>query len=268
MMSQIEIIQTYLRNSARRQYKAISVPPFTVFIHPGDSLPYFNYAIPDAPVGGDLGKSLAALREVFMSHDRVPRFEFVEAYAPDLAASLSVAGFAEESRTQLMVCTPPSYRPAPAVDRLTLRRITAETPLDEVVMYLTTTRRGFDPAAIPASRADAQRFLDDNNDNAAVLAYLDHEPVAAGMFTAPQDGLTELVGLATLEPYRRRGIGMAICAALTQIAFDRGVTLALLTAADERAGRVYERVGFHSVGSALAYRDSSVSHEDHIQHDS
>ena len=40
---------------------------------------------------------------------------------------------------------------------------------------------------------------------------------------------------------------------MTQSAFRDGVRVAFLSAADERAGRVYERVGFRRYATALAY---------------
>ena len=49
-------LQNYLRYSARRQYEAVAVPPFTLFFHPTDALPYFNYAIPDLATGGALAR--------------------------------------------------------------------------------------------------------------------------------------------------------------------------------------------------------------------
>ena len=78
------------------------------------------------------------------------------------------------------------------------------------------------------------------------------------MFNPPRDGLAELVGIATLEPLRRRGVATAVTARLARVAFEQGVTAAFLTAADEGAGRVYERAGFRRVGTMLAYIEPLV----------
>jgi predicted GNAT family acetyltransferase len=85
------------------------------------------------------------------------------------------------------------------------------------------------------------------------LARLEGAPVAAADFTVPLDGFTELVGIATLPAYRRRGIASALTAAATETAFARGVRVAFLSAEDEHAGRVYERVGFRPFATALTY---------------
>ncbi len=50
---------------ARLRYEALSIPPFTLFFHPSDPLPYFNYAIPDEPVSAGLAPALRAVREAF-----------------------------------------------------------------------------------------------------------------------------------------------------------------------------------------------------------
>ena len=112
-MVSIARLQTYLRYSARRQYEAVAVPPFTLFFHPTVALPYFNYAIPDEATGADLQRPLARLRAEFNARGRQPRLEFIEAFAPDLAAALSAEGFVEEARLDLMICTVDTYQPAP-----------------------------------------------------------------------------------------------------------------------------------------------------------
>ncbi|HBY97531.1 MAG TPA: hypothetical protein DEP84_26915 [Chloroflexi bacterium] len=43
-------------------------------------------------------------------------------------------------------------------------------------------------------------------------------------------------------------------ATAVQAAFEAGIEVAFLVAGDERAGRVYERVGFHPSATMLAYR--------------
>ena len=71
------------------------------------------------------------------------------------------------------------------------------------------------------------------------------------MFLDPQDGLTELVGICTLESHRRRGLAGALTHAALRAAFARGVSVAFLSAADARAGRVYEAAGFTPFGNTV-----------------
>ncbi len=73
-MIPVDRLQAYLRHIAHRQYDTTSVPPFTLFFHPSDTLIYFNYAIPDEPTptvpGQNLRQPLAALRATFVAQDR------------------------------------------------------------------------------------------------------------------------------------------------------------------------------------------------------
>ncbi len=246
-------LQAYLRHSARRQYESVPVPPFTLFFHPADALTYFNYAIPDGPVSDDWATSLAALRSEFAARGRGPRFEFIEEYAPGRAPALRAAGFAEEARQALMVCTAPTYSPAPDVPGLALTEVTGASTLGEVRTFLTCQRRGFDPHDAGPPEGDVEHFLRTVGAGRAFVAWLDGQPVGAGVYSAPFDGVTEVAGLATLEPFRRRGIATALTALAVRRALEQGVEVACLTAADERAGRVYERVGFARCATMLAY---------------
>ncbi len=246
-------LQAYLRHSAQRQYESVPVPPFTLFFHPTDALTFFNYAIPDDPPFDDLEAPLAMLRSEFAARGRVPRFEFVEEYAPQLAPALRAAGFAEEARQALMVCTAATYSPAPEVPGLALSELTGASAPDEVRTFLTCQRRGFDPHDAGATEAGVEHFLQTVGAGRAFVAWLEGQPVGAGIYTAPFDGVTEVAGLATLEPFRRRGIATTLTALAVRRALEQGVDIACLTAADERAGRVYERVGFARCATMLAY---------------
>ncbi|MFE0043767.1 GNAT family N-acetyltransferase [Streptomyces albireticuli] len=67
----------------------------------------------------------------------------------------------------------------------------------------------------------------------------------------PVGDVTELVGIGTLPTARRRGLGLAVTTALVAEARGRGVRTVFLSAGDEVTGRMYERVGFRRVGTAL-----------------
>ena len=269
-MIPIDRLQAYLRHIAHRQYDTASVPPFTIFFHPTDALVYFNYAIPDEPTpaapGQNLRQPLAALRATFAARDRQPRFEFIQEFAPNLAPILRAEGFAEQARQQLMICTPQTYHPPTPIAGLAITPLTANSPLADAQDFLTTQRQGFDPTdPTTATEQQAEQWLRELQNNAPFLARLDGQPVGVGMFTQPFDTITEIVGIATREPFRRQGVGTAITALAVQAAFAQGTafarkaTIACLTAADERAGRIYQRVGFRPYATMLAYTLAKVS---------
>ena len=87
-------------------------------------------------------------------------------------------------------------------------------------------------------------------------AQLEGQIVGGGSLTQSYDGLSELAGVGTLEALRGRGVAAAVCAKAVETAFAQGIDLVFLTAGDERAGRVYARVGFQYAGTGLSYIDS------------
>ena len=259
-MFEIERLQAYLRKVAQLQYQAISVPPFSLFFHSYEALKFFNYAIPDYVLGekpgSSLAESLAQLRLTFRQNDRLPRFEFIDEYDPHLALRLAENGFIEESRLYLMVCTPNSFRPVEQPAGLEVRRLTATSSAKDIRDYLLTQQHGFEPDTLEVpseAQVELKRLSLDTGRN--YLAHLKGQPACAGLYTFPSDKLTEIAGIATLEAFRRQGIGSYLTSRLVQDAFKEGVTLAFLTAADTRAGRVNERIGFQPFATMLAYSD-------------
>ena len=259
MLIAIERIQAQLRYSAHQNYEAVALPPFTLFFNPDDASPYANYAIPDAPVGGDLRKPLTALRTTFAARQRRPRFEFIDVYAPDLPAALAAHGFLAEPPTYLMVCTPTTFRPAPEVPGLTVARLAEDAPVPELQEVLSALSQAFGtspPAYV--SEAEAVQHRQRYAGLQTFAARLDGRIVAAGSLTQPDGGLTELAGVGTLAGYRGRGVAAAVCAQAVATAFAQGLEAVFLTAGDARAGRVYARVGFQPAGAGLAYSDPAA----------
>jgi ribosomal protein S18 acetylase RimI-like enzyme len=76
------------------------------------------------------------------------------------------------------------------------------------------------------------------------VGYAGGQPVAcAEAFLS--DGVVGVYGVATLVPYRRRGIGTAMTARAVEEGFRAGARLAVLQAAPDGRG-IYERLGFRS----------------------
>ena len=259
MLIAIERIQAQLRSSAHQNYDAVALPPFTLFFNPDDASPYANYAIPDAPVGGDLRKPLTALRTTFAARQRRPRFEFIDVYAPDLPAALEAHGFLAEPPTYLMVCTPTTFRPAPAEPGLTVAQLAEDAPVPDLQEVLSVLRQAFGtPPPASVTEAEAVQHRQRYAGLQTFVARLDGRIVAAGSLTQPDGGLTELAGVGTLAGYRGRGVAAAVCAQAVATAFAQGLEAVFLTAGDARAGRVYARVGFQPAGAGLAYSDPAA----------
>jgi ribosomal protein S18 acetylase RimI-like enzyme len=250
----IERIQAYLRTSAAQRYESVIIPPFVAYFHPFDSFQFFNYAIPSEPIQGDVQPALKALVAEFLERGRIPRFEYIEEYAPALADELRKARFAAEGRQQLMVCTPESLRTPRSVEGLTITPLTAESPLEDGIDFLTAQRQGFDPEhPSVANQEEAERFLQQTHQLISFLGRLEGTPAGVATYTFPLEGVTEIVGVATVEKFRRRGVATNLTAAAVSSAFASDATLACLTAADRRAGQIYEQVGFRPYATSLSY---------------
>lgn len=76
--------------------------------------------------------------------------------------------------------------------------------------------------------------------------------VAAVGWHQPLDGASEIVGVATLPAFRRRGLGAAVTARLVEDAIGRGIETVFLSADGDDVARVYASVGFRRVGTACA----------------
>ncbi|MCY1079320.1 GNAT family N-acetyltransferase [Archangium lansingense] len=245
MTNPIERLQSYMRRSAAGRYESIPVPPFTVFLHPFDALIYFNYAIPDGAITGDVSEPLKRLRAEFQKKGRVPRFEYVAELAPALADTLLAAGFRQEAEARVMICTRESFTPAPMPEGLSFSVLTSGSSREELRTYCNTSRRGFSPdEPYEASEEEISKTLEELREGRAVVGYVEGQPAVVGTFTSPSEGISELVGVATLTSFRKRGLGSALTSRVAQEAFARGVDVLFLSTITEEAGRIYERVGF------------------------
>lgn len=253
-MIDIERIQAQLRAAVHLSHDAVAVPPFTCFFNPDSDATFANYAIPDAPAGPGVEAALAAVAQCFQARQRRPRFEYLEAYAPALAAVLEQQGYQCEMRSLLMVCTPETLTPPPSPAGFSVEALTASTPIEVVQDLMTIQARSFgDPDTPRTTAAEAQQFLARFAALQLFLARLNGVAVSVASLTAPYEGIAELAGVATAPAFRRRGFAAALTYAVTQAAFARGVDQVFLTAANAEAGHAYARAGFTACGSGLAY---------------
>jgi GNAT superfamily N-acetyltransferase len=238
-------LQEFLRATAAAPDRiVVHVPPFTAFLNDRDPLRYRNYAVPDHAGPFDT-QQVDALRAAFTARDRLPRLEFVEEAAPDLARTLAAAGMQEELSTPLMTCEPEDLvaPPMPAADVAKKDLTPGDVRAAVDVQRVAFGQPRLDPA-------------EDPGDQRVVLVRVDGEPAAAATWTPVIDGASEIAGVATAAPYRNRGLAGVVTAAATQAAFDAGATLAVLSPGGETAQRVYARAGFRRVATMLHWSDA------------
>jgi ribosomal protein S18 acetylase RimI-like enzyme len=259
-MPSLSQIQDYLRRVAGERRQVVLCPPLcTAYFHETDSDPEASYAIPDpssaaSPSSNDLKTSLHILQTECTLLHRSPRLQFIEELFIELPPLLRSVGWVEQAHTPLMIWSFTSTEPAPPVPGLSIATLSADSPLEAIREGLDTNSSGFDLLIQPASTEEAEEFRKGLIRSRAFTAYLGSQPAAAGMFTPISDeGVTELVGITTLAPFRRRGIATLLTAYMTEQAMAHGAKTVFLTAASEQAGRVYERVGFRIEATKAVY---------------
>jgi predicted GNAT family acetyltransferase len=89
----------------------------------------------------------------------------------------------------------------------------------------------------------------------SVIARSGSAPAAAGTWTAVIDGVSEVVGIATAEEWRRRGLAGVVTSAAARDAFAAGASLRVISPGGEEAQRVYERAGFRRIATMLHWSD-------------
>ncbi len=85
---------------------------------------------------------------------------------------------------------------------------------------------------------------------ALAAAFGDGTALCAGQHN-PVGEVTEVAGVGTLPSARRRGLALAVTAALVAHARAGGARTVFLSAADEDVARIYRRAGFRSFATAL-----------------
>ncbi|MFF9076855.1 GNAT family N-acetyltransferase [Streptomyces sp. NPDC014872] len=240
-------VQTHARTLALRSPDHLRVGPFTVRYNPDWSLKYANYAIPDRdaePTAAEVDALVTAFRE----RGRLPRLEFLPGWAPAVEPALLAAGFTVENRAPVLACAPDGLLPPKPVDALVIAEPVTDAEFDAAALV---QHHGYGGTGEPEGGEAAWLRMAAEGGGAAALAVLDGVPVGAGGCSVPVDGLGELAGVAVAAPFRRRGIGAALCAHLTATAFERGCRVVWLEPADADVERIYASIGYRRVGEKL-----------------
>ena len=230
------------------------IGPFLAVAHPTCEIWWLSYAIPlsDERETGDVEGVMGRLREWFLGKRRRLRMEILEPLWPELAGRLVGCGMTVKERMPIMLCPREAMREVAWPAGLEISRVGAEASDEELLEMMDVSRRAFGEAL--ASQEDLARKREDLARGRYRSAVARVDGVAAGVGTMSV-GNDELVGIATLPEFRGRGIGAAVSRYLVAEHFDRGAELVWLSAADESARRIYERIGFVGVGDQVNLMD-------------
>ncbi|MER7757264.1 GNAT family N-acetyltransferase [Kitasatospora sp. NPDC097643] len=263
----LDEIERYYDAVPRGAARAEDFGPLTLFVREGAGWPY--YARPtlghDGPAATveDVRRVLDRQRELGAPE----AFEWVAEQNPELRAAVEAAGLWVHEHP-LLVLAPQDEPPAPPAlpERLAVRVLAADAPelaaaiaVPHVAFGAPGTGVGAAGAAEVADTVEKltadgtpERIARRITDGTTVLATAleDGAPLCSGQHN-PVGPVTEVAGVGTLPVARRRGLGLAVTAALVAHARANGVRTVFLSAADEDVARIYRRAGFRPFATAL-----------------
>jgi ribosomal protein S18 acetylase RimI-like enzyme len=259
----IERIEDYYDAVPRAASRAEDHGPLTLFVNRGAGWPY--YARPRRGWQGEVEAGhVRAVRARQRALGVPESLEWVAEVSPGLGKAAREAGLSVHAHPLLVLDraawrqspAPPGVEvrivPAGASDLAALRAV-ASLAFGEPGTAVGQTGSSHLPAATElvtaASVADLRTRV---RSGLTVLAaaYDATGPLSVGSHQ-PVGGVTEIAGVGTLPAARRRGLAAAVTSALVREALDSGVGVVFLSAADEDVARVYRRLGFTTVATAM-----------------
>ena len=254
-------VDTYLHSVPLSGAVAEQVGPFTLF-RSTTVWPYYARPVPGSgvtikPDDVELVRERCAELEIPLS------FEWVVDTCPSLGPAAAAAGLTVVEHP-LLVLERDDFRHVVADARVEILsadedvvrqcRAVANLAFSEPGTAVGTAGPAERDVAAAETRDDMVATLRDRALRGVAVsagAFTDDGMVASGTHQ-PVDSTTEIVGVGTLPSARRRGLGAAVTSKLVEHAFANGVDLVLLSAESDAVAAVYERVGFHRIGSAGA----------------
>ncbi|AMW15731.1 acetyltransferase [Streptomyces qaidamensis] len=262
----LDRLEEYYDDVPRHSARVEDHGPLTLFVPEGQGWPF--YARPARGGSGplrptDVQKVRARQRELGIPES----FEWVAETTPTLRAAAEESGLVVHEHP-LMVLDPGT--PAAGVDgssgNVSVRIIGADDPIlpgalavPQLAFAEPGTHVGL--AGTPQlTEAINARVADGSVERAivriragltVVAAAVEHGSVLSAGQHQPLAGVSEIVGVGTLPAARRRGLALAVTEALVADARSRGAATVFLSASDDDVARLYARLGFRRVGTAL-----------------
>ncbi len=247
---------------ARSNTRAELIGALVLFVPVGPGFPFYARPRPGsrpAATVGDIRSVRARQRELLLPES----FEWVERTAPDMARAAAAAGLDVHAHPLLALG---SLAAAPRVpDRIRVRIVDHEDrdligawAVPRVAFghpgmaigEATVTER--DKAAADHDAGTIELLRERLRSGRSVLATASgpNGPLAAGSYQLA-GGVAEITGIGVLPASRRRGLGSAVTHALAADALARGARTVFLSATDAAVARVYTRLGFREIGTAM-----------------
>jgi ribosomal protein S18 acetylase RimI-like enzyme len=255
----LSTLETYYDAAPRPMAAAEEVGPFTLFRQSTEGGWPF-YARPT--LGNEAPVSRAQVETVRRRQRELglpENLEWVHETTPTLLSAAREAGLHVAECPLLVLPDGAEALAPPLPDRFVVRMLDADSP--DLGAAVAAVGAGF-AGSDDVRSAEAGLFATLLRSGALAMAgaYDDRGAVGGGSH-ALRGETTELNGIAVVPRARRRGVGAAITALLVADARAHGARTVFLSAQDDDVARVYERLGFHRVGTAcVAEPPESASH--------
>ncbi|MEV7278168.1 GNAT family N-acetyltransferase [Streptomyces sp. NPDC093111] len=239
-------LETYYDAVPRSAARAEEFGPLTLFVRDGAGWPY--YARP--ALGHEGAVSVAAVEAVRARQRELgapEAFEWVAETTPGLRAAVEASGLVVHEHP-LMVLAEGAGTPGALPEGVTVRMVGVGDPALEAAVAAPYAAFGATPTPGAAGQvrdriaAGLTRLAAAFDASGTALAAGQHQTVGT---------VSEVVGVGTRPEARRRGLGLAVTAALVADARAAGVTTVFLSATDATVARMYARLGFRTVATAL-----------------
>ena len=259
----LERIEDYYDAVPRSAGRTEEHGPLTLFVNRGAGWPY--YARP----------ARSGREEVTTAHVRAVRarqralgvpeaFEWVAELAPGLAPAARAAGLLVHEHP-LLALDRDTWRPAAPPAGVAVRIAGADEP--ELPLLRAVASLAFAEPGTAIGRAGRRELLAAATGMPAAAVSEVRERIAADLLVMaaafdadgplavgshqPVGGVTEIAGVGTLPAARRRGLAGAVTSELVRDALARGIELVFLSAQDEDVARLYRRLGFRRLATAM-----------------
>ncbi|MBA3765283.1 MAG: GNAT family N-acetyltransferase [Actinobacteria bacterium] len=265
MLAQTDVLQrinAYLDAAPKTGARAEAIGPFTLFLNEGHGWRY--YARPTPGATGFSTEAVRAVRQRQRALAQPETFEWIDELAPEVSSAAEADGM-RVVHHPLMVLAADRFTPFAPPGGVEVGIV---EPDDDLAALSAVAEVGFATpgtgtggaglveaaGAVATQNPDTIAFQRGRMLTGLTIAAAARVPggIAAVGWHQPLDGASEVVGVATLPSFRRRGLAASVTATLVGDALERGMDTVFLSADDDDVARVYERVGFRRIGTASA----------------
>jgi ribosomal protein S18 acetylase RimI-like enzyme len=246
----------------RKRARAEAFGSLVLFVPEGPGWPYYARPRVDErlPVAvADVRSVRARQRELLIPES----LEWIEQTAPGMAAAAADAGL--EVRAHPLLVLGQLRQPPTVPPTVTIRLVPPDDPELDLVWAVPAVAFGHPGTAAGEADVTERDKTAANHDGGTLIMLRErlqsgqsvlatasgpNGPLAAGSYQL-LDGVAEITGVGVLPASRRQGLGGAVTQALAADALERGARTVFLSASDATVARIYARLGFRGVGTAM-----------------